>query len=336
MKRRTFVQSIAAVAALAGQGPELAHAAARILEEGKGESNIDKPWPRPPVKRLIFDESKTPSYSAMAALTPPPATKRIYLQQPCDYKIVTSRPDLKFLVYAATSSADPMYLTGYGFVIARDSKAVSFDYNHAEQLFENERLPLLTQHISQDGFAFEQKSFTTTDAGGRPLLMVRLRVTRQPGQSPRSLELAWLTVRDAQPRFSSVSNEDYIVFEPWGQAWESALKLTVADHSQRDGDTLSDVFRHSKNVTPDGSRNLAGSNLIFGLSFAKEQEAVIEMAIPYEGLRHPAAADDQDLGYQERKAFLAGEEERLLSCPSTTSIAGNPHYGTTGSMTLPQ
>ena len=313
MKRRTFVQSIAAAAMLSGQGSQLAHAAASILEEEKGESKIDKPWPRPPVKRLVLDESKTPSYCAMAALTPLPATKRIYLQQPCDYKIVTVRPDLKFLVYAATGSADPMYLTGYGFVIARDSKAVSFEYNNTKQLFENERLPLLTQRISQDGFDFEQKSFTTTDAGGRPLLMVRLRVTRQPGQSPRSLELAWLTVRDTQPRFSSVSNEDYIVFEPWGRAWESALRLTMAAKSQRDGDTLFDVFRHSKNVTPDGSRSLAGSNLIFRLSFAKEQEAGIEMAIPYEGLRHPAAADDQDLGYQERKAFLAGEEDRLLS-----------------------
>ena len=314
MIRRTFVQTIAAAATLAGQRSQLAHAAARILgEEGIAESTIEKPWPRPPVKKLIFDESETPTYSAMAAITPLPATKRIYLQQPCDYKIVTARPDLKFLIYAATSSADPMYLTGYGFVTVRESKAVSFDYHHTEQLFEEERLPLLTQRISQDGFAFEQKSFTTTDAGGRPLLMVRLMVTRQSGQSPRSLDLAWLTVRDAQPRFSSVSNEDYIVFEYWGRAWESALKLTPANNSQQDGDTLFDVFKHSNNVTPDGSRNLAGSNLIFSLSFAEEQEAVIEMAIPYEGLRHPVATDDQDLGYQERKAFLAGEEERLLS-----------------------
>ncbi len=313
MKRRTFVQSIAAAAVLAGRGPQLAHAAARILEEGSAGSTIDKPWPRPPVKKLIFDESKTPSYSAMASLTPLPGTKRIYLQQPCDYKIVTARPDLKFVVYDATSSADPMYLTGYGFVIAGDSKAVSFDYNHTEQIFENERLPLLTQRVSQDGFVFEQKSFTTTYTGGRPLLMVRLRVTRQSSQSPGPLELAWLTVRDAQPRFSSVSNEDYIVFEPWGRAWESALQLTPADNSQRDGDTLFDVFKHSKNVAPDSSRSLAGSNLIFSLSFAKEQEAVIEIDIPYEGLRHPVAADDLDLGYQERKAFLVGEEERLLS-----------------------
>ena len=314
MIRRTFVQTIAAAATLAGQRSQLAHAAARILgEEGIAESTIEKPWPRPPVKKLIFDESETPTYSAMAAITPLPATKRIYLQQPCDYKIVTARPDLKFLIHAATSSADPMYLTGYGFVTVRESKAVSFDYHHTEQLFEEERLPLLTQRISQDGFAFEQKSFTTTDAGGRPLLMVRLMVTRQSGQSPRSLDLAWLTVRDAQPRFSSVSNEDYIVFESWGRAWESALKLTPANNSQQDGDTLFDVFKHSNNVTPDGSRNLAGSNLIFSLSFAEEQEAVIEMAIPYEGLRHPVATDDQDLGYQERKAFLAGEEERLLS-----------------------
>ncbi len=62
MKRRTFVQSIAAAVVLAGQGSPEAHAAARILEEdGSAGSTIEKPWPRPPVKKLIFDESETPS-----------------------------------------------------------------------------------------------------------------------------------------------------------------------------------------------------------------------------------------------------------------------------------
>jgi len=206
-----------------------------------------------------------------------------------------------------------MHLTGYGFVITRNSKAVSFDYNNTEQCFERHRLPLLTQRISQDGFVFEQKSFTTTDATGRPLLMVRLKASRETNRSPRTLELAWLTVRDTCPRFYSFWNEDYIVFEPWGQAWESGLKLTPGDSSQRDSGVLFDVFKHSKNVSATASRGLLGSSLIFGFSFAKEQEASIDLAIPYEGLQHPIGPDDQDLCYQEEKAFRVEDEKQLLS-----------------------
>ncbi|MCL4402329.1 MAG: hypothetical protein M1436_06680 [Acidobacteria bacterium] len=305
MERRTFVRNCAAALTLAAQKIQWAL--------GAEASRISKPWPRPPVKKLVFDDNKSPSYSAMAALTPLPGTKRIYLQQPCDYKIVTARPDLKFQIYNALSPvpADAMHVTGYGFVIVRGSKAVSFDYGNTEQHFENNRLPLLTQRVSQDGFDVEQKSFTTTGHKGRPLLMVRLKVTRRRG--PRALELAWLTVRNIYSRYYSYPNEDYIVFEPWGRAWESPLHLERADNSQRDGDILFDAFQHSRNVSTGGSRNLAGSTLIFGVSFAKENEAVIDLAIPYEGLEHPAGATDQDLSYQAEKAFRVAEEKQLLS-----------------------
>jgi hypothetical protein len=315
MKRRTFVRGCAAALLLAAEKPRPALAAETILEETGEGSTIREPWPRPPVKRLVFDEKKTPSYSAMAALTPPPGTKRIYLQRPCDYKIVTARPDLKFQIYNAISpdSVRTMHVTGYGFVIVGNSKAVSFDYTNTEQRFEKDRLPLLTQRTSQDGFIFEQISFTTTDATGRPLLMVRLRATQQASGSPQALKLAWLTVRDAHPRFYSHANEDYIVFEPWGRAWESGLKLTPGHNSQRDGDTLFDAFKHSRNVSPGVSRSLASSSLIFGLSFAKEREALIDMAIPYEGLHHPVSSDDQDLCHQEERAFRISEVKHLLS-----------------------
>jgi len=316
MKRRRFMRGCAAAMLLAAERPQLAQAAKASLENAGGETKtVAKPWPRPPVKKFVFDEKQTPSYSAMAALTPLPGTKRIYLQQPCDYKIVTARPDLKFQIYNAISpkSVQTVFVTGFGFVIIRNSKAISFDYSNTEKHFEKDRLPLLTQRLSQEGFVFEQISFTTTDATRRPLLMVRLRVTPQDSASPRALELAWLTVRGAHPRFYSHPNEDYIVFEPWGQAWESGIELSPGDSLQRDGDTLFDAFKHSRNVSPRVSRSLAGSSLIFGLSFGKEEGAFIDMAIPYEGLAHPVSSNDRDLCYQEEKTFRVGEEERLLS-----------------------
>ncbi len=306
MKRRTFLQSGACAVLVADCG----NLSARQAEATEAR----KPWPRPPVKKLHFDETATPTFSKMAALTPLPGTKRIYLQQPCDYKIVIARPDLKFQIYNAINpTARSVHATGYGFVIAGDSAARSFDYRRTEQHFESDRLPLLTQRISQDGFDFEQKSFTTTDVQGRPLLMVRLTVTRRSSQSPRNLELGWLTVRDLHGRFYSHTNEDYIVFEPWGPAWESGLRLTAADNSQRDGETLFNVFKCGDNVSAGFRRRLAGAGLIFHVSFQERGEALIDLAIPYEGLQHPFAPEDRDLCYEEGKAFPLSEEKRLLT-----------------------
>lgn len=260
----------------------------------------------------------------MAALTPLPGTQRIYLQQACDYKIVTARPDLKFLICDAISpvSVQSMHLTGYGFVIARDSMAVSFDYNNANQCFENDRLPLLTQRISQDGFAFEQRSFTTHYPTDRPVLMVRLKVTRQANHSPQTLELAWLTVRDTEPRFYSDWNEDYIVFGPWGRGWESALKLAPGASSQRDGDILFDVFKHGSNVSAMSSQRVLGSSLIFRLSFAEEPEASIDIFIPYEGLQSPVARMTVTFVIEGKRLFAfpkrRGSSLRLLK----TNTAG--------------
>lgn len=289
MRRRTFIVSCAA-AALAGKGLAWAEKPQKKVRI----STLLKPWPRPPVKSLKFDEKLSPTYSSMAAVTPQPGTKRIYLQQPCDYKIVTARPDLKFLIYDATPEKSG-HVNGYGFVIVHDSKAVSFDYDKTEQQFERDCLPLLTQRVSQGGFTFEQKSFTTTAADGRPLLMVRLTVIRQPGAPAQTLKLAWLTVKAPHSRFYSHPNEDYIVFEPWGPAWESPVPLKLTDNSQTDGETLFDVFKHSKNVTP-------GSSLTFDISFESEQEALIDLEIPYEGLRHTA-----------EKTFAVSERDQLIS-----------------------
>ncbi|MGH9326390.1 MAG: hypothetical protein ACRD2B_06860 [Terriglobia bacterium] len=251
----------------------------------------------------------------MAALTPLPGTQRIYLQQACDYKIVTARPDLKFLIYDAISpvSVQSMHLTGYGFVIARDSMAVSFDYNNANQCFENDRLPLLTQRISQDGFAFEQRSFTTHYPTDRPVLMVRLKVTRQANHSPQTLELAWLTVRDTEPRFYSDWNEDYIVFGPWGRGWESALKLAPGASSQRDGDILFDVFKHGSNVSAMNSRRVLGFEFDLPAFLCGRARSLNRYFHSVRRASEPRGPDDRDLCYRGEKAFRLSEEKGLLS-----------------------
>jgi hypothetical protein len=255
----------------------------------------------------------------MAAITPQPGTKRIYLQQPCDYKSVAARPDLKFQMYHAIDppGTRTLHVNGYGFVRARGAEAVSFPYERTEQRFENCRLPLLTQRVSEDGVQFEQTSFTTSDAAGRPLLMVRLRVKRQSDTAARELQLGWLTVRAPHARFYSHSNEDYIVFEPWGAAWGQGLELTLTGNAQRCGDALCTVFRHSANVTAAPGK-LAGARLMFRVSFREAREGCIEMAVPYEGLTD-AAAEEQlralsfDGEYRRQAALWRGRLERAAA-----------------------
>lgn len=299
IRRRSFLQFGAAALALPGR--------VKPLVPQADLAPVRKPWPRPPVMKLRFDESAIPDFSQMAALAPRPATKRVYLQQPCDYKIVTARPDLKFQIYdaAGLASMESTFISGYGFILIDNSLVTSFDYQRTMHSFEKDRLPLLTQRVSQADFDFEQQSFTTTDAQGRPLLMVRLKVHRPGSHARRTLELGWLTVRDLHGRFYSHPNEDYIVFEPWGKAWESGLKLATAANTQRYDRTIFNAFRHSRNVEARVTRRPAGASLAFHLSFHKRDDASIELLIPYEGLGHTAGV--------ETKTFPISEEERLLA-----------------------
>ncbi len=308
MKRRTFFKSCAA-AAISCAGGKFVRA-----EEPRKKIRINrlvKPWPRPPVKPLRFDDAVPPSYAAMSAITPLPGSKRIYLQQPCDHRIITVRPDMKFLTYEAAPQQSGM-VVGYGFVIVNDSSVVSFDYETMEQSFEEECLPLLTQRVSQQGFSFEQKSFTTTMKDGRKLLLVRLTIKRLSAESARNLTLAWLTVQAPHSRFYSHANEDYIVFEPWGAAWESPLNLETAENVQRDGWIVFDAFRHSENVLPQ-TRTIAGAHLTFDIYFTGEQEALIEFIIPYEGLGHAKQMGGVGGSRTQPGAFAVTERSRLLS-----------------------
>ncbi len=69
-------------------------------------------------------DAGVPSFSWAAKLFPLPGTKRIYLHQPCDYRIVQARPDLKFQMKPATGGGP---ITGLGFVILKEGQPESFD-----------------------------------------------------------------------------------------------------------------------------------------------------------------------------------------------------------------
>lgn len=158
--------------------------------------------------------SESPSLAAVSHLYVRPGTKRVFLHQPADYKIVTARPDLKLQIKSATAAGE-LHPTGYGFVIVDGGKLQSFAFDRGQLRFEHNALPLLTEKIAQAGFVFEQTVFTTADAADRRVVMLRLRIVPENGRSAKVLKLAWLTVRDSHERYQSDPNEDYIVFEPW-------------------------------------------------------------------------------------------------------------------------
>ena len=234
------------------------------------------------MKGLADRAAKTPCYETVSALFPPPGTKRVYLHQPRDFMIVEARPDLKLIMKRALGGAPA---TGLGFALLNggaDGRPASFDYPRTRQQFEELALPLLKQTIAQAGFVFEQTAFTTADASNRRLVMIRLRVTPESGPAADTLALAWLSVAQPQPSFYSHGNEDYIVFEPWGAAWDAGLDLQLENNVQHDGQTVFAVFRLGKNVSVTQAENARlKKHLVLNLDFSQKKEAVIEVCVPY-------------------------------------------------------
>jgi hypothetical protein len=260
-------------------------------------------------------DSDIASFAGVSRLFSRPGTKRVYLHQPCDEKIVEARPDLKLLMKPATVGG---YVTGLGFAILGDNKSrpvESFDYAKTGQQFEDHALPLLKQTVIQAGFVFEQTTFTTVsaDALGRRLVMLRMRVTPENEQSPRTLALAWLTVKQPHARYYSHGNEDYIVFEPWGPAWQSGLDLRFENGVQHDGKAVFAALRGSGNVSIASSHNShLGPFLTLQLDFRRAKEAVIDVVIPYEGLSRPVDSHDQVFPWQAERTFRRDEAAKLL------------------------
>ncbi len=251
-------------------------------------------------------DSEIPSFAGAASKFPAPGSKRFYLHQACDYKIVQGRPDMKFQIKNATRKE---YVTGYGFVILENNHKESFDFKRTRQQFVDHALPLIKQTITQNGFEFEQDAFTTV-LEGRPLLMVRLRVAPKAGETADSITLAWLTTRQPHRQFHSHPNEDYIVFEPWAPAWESGLKLNYRKGFLYNKKAITAAIRYTDNASINTDDIFAGV-LSIELSFKKEREAVINICIPYEGVQQPIDDKDTGLQWNEQKAFQQGQEELL-------------------------
>jgi len=254
-------------------------------------------------------EGDVPSMDWAGKLFPAPGTKRIYLQQPCDEKIVEARPDLKILMKNATQGG---YVTGLGFVILQDNRPESFDFTKTRQTFEDCAYPMLKQRVAQRGFVFEQTSFTTADADGRPLLMIRMRIAPESEDSPRSLTLGWLSSRQPHHRYYSHGNEDYIVFEPWGPAWETPLGLRCDNGVLHDGQTVFAALRVSPNVAV-GSTAEGPKAISLTISLEQASDAVIDIAVPYEGIAKPVDAHDTGWVWQAKKAFSLAESPHLQS-----------------------
>ena len=259
-------------------------------------------------------DSDAPSFAGVSRLFPLPGTKRMYLHQPSDYKIVEARPDMKLLMKNATGGG---YVTGLGFVIlnhGQDKRIESLDFAKTHQQFEDNAFPLLKQKVIQAGFVFEQTAFTTTDDADRGLLRVRMRVTPENNESSRALTLAWLAVRQPQDRYYSHGNEDYIVFEPWGPAWQSGLDLRCENGVQHDGEIVFATLHGGDNVSiRPGVHPQLKNFLAVNIDFDRVKEAVVEAAIPYEGLRRPIDPNDRGTDWQAKNAFRRTEAQKLSS-----------------------
>jgi hypothetical protein len=256
----------------------------------------------------LDSKTQTASYDSAAKLFPAPGSKRFYLHQPSDYKIVQGRPDLKFQIKNATNKE---YVTGYGFVILKGKTAESFNFKRSRQQFADDALPMLKQTITQNGFEFEQDAFTTV-VQGRSLLMVRLKITPQAKTESNSISLAWLMTRQPHRQFHSHPNEDYIEFEPSAQAWENGLVLDFQDGVLYNGTTISAFIRHSDNVAISTNGPISAA-LTLDISFTDTKKGVIDLFIPYEGVQLPRDEKDDGLLWRSEKAFLRGQKQLLAA-----------------------
>ncbi len=84
------------------------------------------------------------------------------------------------------ATSESLFPTGFGFVLVKDGKPESFDFERTEQRLVRNALPLLIQRVTQGGFVFQQTAFTTEDAAARRIVMVRLQITRANDAAPRS------------------------------------------------------------------------------------------------------------------------------------------------------
>lgn len=240
-----------------------------------------------------------------ARFYPAPGTRRAYLHQPCDNRIVVARPDLKFQIY---NSLDASYKTGFGLALHQPGQLDSFDFTRVEQRFEAGAFPLLKQQISQAGYRFFLESFTTRDGAGRGVVMLRLTCWRL-GDTPSAMDLGFLMVRGRS--YSSHENEDYIPFEPWGKAWEDMLPFVAHGNCVSDGTYVMGMCRHTSGVvmTPG-----AGAEVwAFRIEAGREAPETLEILIPYEGLSKPVDEMDRGLDFQAGQAFRLAQRDELAS-----------------------
>lgn len=254
-------------------------------------------------------DKEVPSYAAILQRFPLPGTKRVYLHQPCDYKLVEARPDFRILTQPALGQGD-RYRTAFGFALLKQEHVEPFDYRTTRQQLAQGALPLLQQTAVQEECRFEQTVFTTVDAAGRPLVMLRLRITPHENAVDRPLTVIWQAVRQPHERFHSHPNEDYIVFESSAPAWQSGLGLSFDGVLQKDGETVFSAIHASPNVSITPSRVLPG-DLECTVSWKESRQAQIEVTVPYQCLRTPVADDDTQLQWRQEHAFQQADKESL-------------------------
>lgn len=261
------------------------------------------------MKSIVGTMSGVSTMEEAARLYPAPGNKRAYLQQPCDHRIVAARPDLKFQLHHALVAR---YKTGFGFVLMVAGKPVPFDFEQVDQKFEAGAFPLLNQHVTQGGYRFALESFTTQDAKGRGVVMLRLTAWRQ-GNEPAAVELGFLVTRAPSGSYSSHPNEDYIPFESWGAAWEQKAPCEAQGNVLSDGTHVVAQCRYSHGVQVTPERRMDSVVWNFRVESRREAPETIEVLIPYEGLSQTAADDDNGLDFRAEQAFPLDQQQELAA-----------------------
>jgi hypothetical protein len=210
-------------------------------------------------------------------------TKRAYIQQAGDYKIVEVKPDFSIIVNDATLRKEipgrpfSWQVEGLGWLIGEDRHMP--DFNKTEQCLYEGYIPIHICNYRENQIEYEQVTFTAKVCGV-PMLLSKLKIENlHPGKAQTAL----ITYSTIKCRFCELQvyeerDEDYIPFRSNPSIWQKGeSKLEFKDNCLFNGKNIAACFESKS--TP---KILPGNLISYEIEIFAGENAEISVYMPYE------------------------------------------------------
>lgn len=210
-------------------------------------------------------------------------TKRAYIQQPGDYKIVEVKPDFSILVNDSTlrkeipGRAFSWEVEGFAWLIGEDKHMP--DFNKTEQSLYEGYIPIHICNYTESLFEYEQVTFTTK-LDSIPMILSKLKIRNQHPEKAQTATITYSTIncRFCELQVYEERDEDYIPFRSNPSIWQKGeSKLEFKGDSLYNGKNVAVCFESKS--TPS---ILPGNLISYEFEIAAGENAEISAYMPYE------------------------------------------------------